>query len=178
MPNLVHSSQFIAHRKQKSVNSELKTVNCRRWRHGFTLIELLVVIGILGILAAAVLVAVNPAKRQRQARDSSRKTNIGTLAHALDAYYVSRGNGYYPTPDGCGTSGGLTALTTSGDLKEVPTGPTGDDYCLTLGGAPANSEAALYATLEDPTSGDGDWLWCWQSAIGKVQEITSGSCTP
>ena len=44
---------------------------------GFTLIELLIVIAILGILAAAVLVAANPGKRTKQARDAARKNDIG-----------------------------------------------------------------------------------------------------
>lgn len=68
----------------------------------FTLIELLIVITLLGILAAGVLVAVNPAKRFKQARDSQRKTDISEIATALVAYYTIHGN--YPGETYCDTS--------------------------------------------------------------------------
>ena len=44
---------------------------------GFTLIELLVVLGILGILAAALLAAINPIEQLRKGQDTSLK-NIAT----------------------------------------------------------------------------------------------------
>lgn len=53
---------------------------------GFTLIELLIVIAILGILAAAVLVAINPGKRMAEARDTQRKNDIGAITNALISY--------------------------------------------------------------------------------------------
>lgn len=149
---------------------------------GFTLIELLIVIAILGILAAAVLVAVNPAKRQRQARDSARKNDIGQLATALQAYYTTPGQGQYPGPDGYGVVGGLATLTASGDLKQIPAGPSsgGEQYYLDVN---ANStEAAIYATLEDPVSSGfvgGTAVWCWQSTTGRAAERqNTGACTP
>src|SRR3989344_605764 len=92
----------------------------KKFFKGFTLIELLIVIAILGILAAAVLVAINPAKRTKQARDAGRKNDIGSLATELQAYYTTPGQGFYPTA--------LNVLTASGGLKQVPTDSTYGSY--------------------------------------------------
>jgi len=165
---------------KKTINYQLSTINFRvkygftrqsfskKNLVGFTLIELLIVIAILGILAAAVLVAVNPAKRTRQARDAARKNDIGAIATALQSYYITPGLGQYPTA--------LSVLTGSGDLKQIPSDPTGGTYLFAT--QAGNSEVAVGATLQDPT-GAGTELFCWRSVIGKITgEITAGNCTP
>lgn len=53
---------------------------------GFTLIELLVVIGILGILLAIVLIAINPARQFAQANNTARQSDITTILNAIHQY--------------------------------------------------------------------------------------------
>jgi prepilin-type N-terminal cleavage/methylation domain-containing protein len=52
-------------------------------KKGFTLIELLIVIAILAILAAIVMVAINPSKQFAQARNVQREANVATILNAL-----------------------------------------------------------------------------------------------
>lgn len=52
-------------------------------KKGFTLIEILVVIGIIAVLSAVVLVAINPARQFKLARDSQRVSNVTAILNAI-----------------------------------------------------------------------------------------------
>jgi len=58
---------------------------------GFTLIELLIVITLLGILAVAVLSAINPLEQINRSRDTSSQSDAEQMINALDRYYASKG---------------------------------------------------------------------------------------
>lgn len=143
---------------------------------GFTLIELLIVITIVGVLAAAIIISINPFKRQAQARDASRKSDINQIGNALKAYYAA--NGTYPAPSGPGASSGLATLNSSGDLKLIPVDPQGNQYQYTVSGSGSGISSAVYISLESPTSGTGSWDVCFRSEAISIGEVSSGSCVP
>ncbi len=55
---------------------------------GFTLIELLVVIGILSVLLAITLIAINPTRQFSQANDTKRRSDVSTILNAISQYQV------------------------------------------------------------------------------------------
>lgn len=73
---------------------------------GFTLIELIVVIGIIAILAAIVIVAVNPARQFGQSRNAGRRSSVNALLNAVHQYAADN-NGSLPAD--------ITALTADAD---------------------------------------------------------------
>lgn len=105
---------------------------------GFTLIELLVVIGILGILATALVATIDPFEQLRKAQDSNTKNAAVEFLNANLRYYTTHNampwaadvdGGYV----GCGNNDGtisdqvlnapggeecLTALIEDGELKQ------------------------------------------------------------
>ncbi|MFH1896219.1 MAG: prepilin-type N-terminal cleavage/methylation domain-containing protein [bacterium] len=69
-------------------------------RQGFTLVELLVVIAIIGILVAAVVLAINPADIMKKGRDSTRLSDMESLRKAVDLAIANGGE----IADGTGTT--------------------------------------------------------------------------
>lgn len=124
---------------------------------GFTLIEILVVVGLIAILAAVTIIAINPAKQFADTRDSTRRADINTIISAIGQYTAEDGNtlttltaGTNALPD-CTTSTlpiGTDAANVDLSLElveeylvSIPTDPqngtdadTGYDICQTAGG--------------------------------------------
>jgi len=67
-------------------------------KKGFTLIELLIVITIIGILAVAILSAINPIEQINRAQDSRTESDSAELLNALERYFTATFN--YPWSTG------------------------------------------------------------------------------
>lgn len=118
-------------------------------RPAFTLIELLLVIGIIAILASIVIIAINPNKQLGSARDTQRRSDVGTILNAITQYMIDH-NGSLPAgiPTGtakaicatgaasCNNGVSLADLTNSGTyLVKIPVDPqvesgTGTNYTI------------------------------------------------
>lgn len=72
-------------------------------RKGFTLVELLIVIALLGVLATAVLAAINPIEQINRSRDARMKSDSSQLLAAIDRYYASIQHFPWYDSDGDGT---------------------------------------------------------------------------
>lgn len=74
----------------------LPILTSRTKKAGFTLIELLVVIGILAVLLAITLVAINPARQFAQANDTQRQSDVNAILNAVHQFMADN-NGQRPT---------------------------------------------------------------------------------
>ncbi|MEK7542873.1 MAG: type II secretion system protein [Patescibacteria group bacterium] len=71
---------------ERGVAPQAQHFNAPRLVRGFTLIELLVVIAILAVLATAVVLVLNPVELIKQARDSTRISDLAALNSAIALY--------------------------------------------------------------------------------------------
>ncbi len=95
----------------------------RSFKAGFTLLEILVVIAILGLLTAAVGVAIVPTFNQ--AKVDNTRNNIGDIKTALQTYYLQKGK--YPD-----TGMGIKALVDAQIMEKMPKDGWNNDYVYLL----------------------------------------------
>ena len=115
---------------------------------GFTLIELLIVVGIIGILAAAIIVAITPGERLQEAREAtiaSHQQAIGMAVHmaVLDEEYAdvaalldTEVNGGLANcdPEVAGSAEVDATCASDLGLPQAPVPPGGTTYTITADG--------------------------------------------
>ncbi|MEK7187565.1 MAG: prepilin-type N-terminal cleavage/methylation domain-containing protein [Patescibacteria group bacterium] len=79
---------------------------------GFTLIELLIVIAIIAVLSVVVVLTLNPAELLRQARDSTRISDMSSLNSAMSLFLADGGT--FGTATTCYAHGSSTATSCAG----------------------------------------------------------------
>lgn len=95
---------------------------------GFTLIELLIVIALIGILAVALLSAINPLEQLRKGRDSARRADAAELLSAIERFQASYQ--CYPwnySTGACAPSGSYMNLSTGEEPNILGVGGNLDD---------------------------------------------------
>ena len=123
---------------------------------GFTIIELLVVIGIISVLAVALLVTLNPAEAQKRARDTKRLKDANTI-QAIVEQYMNDGGSFSSCTTGApctsATSGAVDAAPCSGSTQWIGgSSVTLCDYAKTIPVDPDNN--ATRSCVEDSSTGD------------------------
>lgn len=163
------------------------------------MVELLIVIAILGVLAAVLLIAINPVQQLARTRDTGRKSAIAQIGHANEAYAVNNNGTYVPETAGAW----LTALVTAGEISAVPSainysvtgtaacagaaGSVQNGFCYdattALGGAPMIIYARLEATSDVSKctaqfAGTTQAYAIYSSAIGKGGVVCTAGTEP
>lgn len=117
---------------------------CPRLRKqlGFTMIELLIVIAILGILAVAVLSAINPIEQINRGRDTGSRSDAEQLISAIDRFYAM--TGYYPWNEAVNEDPEINPFTEANTTDFTATGTllTACPVLYRLSEVPAGSAAA------------------------------------
>jgi len=109
----------------------------KKAQKGFTLIELLVVIGILAVLLAIVLIAINPAKEFSAANNTKRQSDVNAILNAIDQYMADNSGQLPPN------------MPAAGATETIASGTGNADICSSL------VTKYLAALPQDPKSNNG-----------------------
>lgn len=144
---------------------------------GFTLIELLVVIGVIAILAAIVLVAVNPGRQFSSARDTQRRSDLYSITNAV-YQFAAEHDGNLPDTDGDDTTSNFPTSATC-----IGTDTVGGCFNLAVATDEAGTETVVPTYIADmpmdPVSGTAanTQYTIYEDANGRIVASATGELT-
>lgn len=160
---------FFSGKEVRAVFTRVSSSLRHRSGAGFTLIELLIVIAIIGILAAVVILAVNPGRQIAQANNAERQSDVNAVLNAVHQYAVDNAGSLPAGIDGTNRVLGTCAAGATCTAVPVAAG------CLNISGSLA--PRYISAVPQDPKTGaaaDTDYY----VATSSENRITVGACAP
>lgn len=136
-------------------------------KKGFTLIELLVVIGILGILAAALVATIDPVEQLNKAQDANVKNLMVEYIDANIRFYAT--HDAYPWSDSvtghCVAPAGPSGSVTDTDGSTVP------QQLQLCSGGNSSGVGCTYSSCIDPLVTDSELKASFVTATGSLYKI-------
>lgn len=146
----------------------------KQLRKGFTLVELIIVIAIIAILAAGIFVAIDPARRLNETRNSRRSADVATILDALVNYQADNGGTHYATVAAL-TAGQFSVVGTNGvGCNTTCTAKTTQAACVNLSALPQNYLGTVPMDPKTGTAANTDYYL----SRGSNGTLTVGSCDP
>jgi len=154
---------------------------------GFTMIELLIVIAVLGVLATAVLSAINPIEQINRGRDTGSRSDSEQLLSAFDRYYTTQelypwqtkagAPGDEPVPwqvvDNTWTDGTTSVLSklSSGGTAELKT-----SFTTRINGLAAVYKLRVHHSVNANPSNQNSAFVCFQARSGSFKAEALDRC--
>lgn len=139
---------------------------------GFTLMELLIVIGVLGILAAGLLAAIDPFEQLKKARDTNNRSAAIEMLGSSQRYYAT--HGYLPWYKMTGST--YDCLTTVALLRTPNTVTPWAAVVVSKSTAPGY-DSVMKACIDNTLSTDGEIKDTFFDGLATQLYVTSGSPT-
>ena len=151
-----------------------------RAKNGFTLVEILIVVVILGILAAIVIPQFTEASNE--ARTSSLSQDLQTVRSQVELYKIQHTDTLPGSVTGVSVAVALTQYTTAAGALADPQAPGTGIFGPYLQKIPTNPYASangdtIQPVTTNPTTGDGDPGWFFNSTTGAFGANTPGDET-
>src|SRR5258708_7682568 len=148
--------------------------NTKSKQRGFTLIELLVVIGILAILLAITLIAINPNKHFQDARNTQRRSDVSAM---LDAIYEYESGNSGNVPPAVANVTSTAASLSKGGAASLPTGTSFANPLLTYSGLTSNTITSGMVTVTSCTQAADNGTYPVSSGTGTTIVVTNAAAS-